>query len=201
MKTKLILSILFFLLSTNLHTRPYLDLEKPFDSDVSKLACIEGNTKECILLVLKYIKGTDELDKNDEKAKLYADKACKLGNYKGCMLFSYIDEKAEKKLLNQLCTDGNNTACKDLQVLKNKKYYVIDKKCSKCGSIHIGTYMYGYVIPDTKLQVKIDKGEIRLGGCMLPENPPEHFCLKCGVDLYEHNTTVGTKNELLKENQ
>ncbi len=195
MKTKLILSVLFFLLSTNLHAKPYLDLEAPFDSDVSKLACDEGNAKECILLVLKYVEGTDELDKDDKKAKIYADKACKLGNYKGCMLFAYIDEKAEKKLLNQLCTDGNNTACKDLQVLKNKKYYLIDNKCSKCGSTHIGNYMYGLIHPDAKLDAKIDKGEIRLGGCMISEDNPKYFCLKCGTDLHK-NTNM--HNKLLK---
>ena len=87
--------------------------------------------------------------------------------------------------LRQSCKDGNNTACKNLQAIKDKKYYLIDGKCSKCGSTHIGKYLYGLILPNEKLDKKINKGEIRLGGCMISEDSPNHHCIKCGVDLYE----------------
>jgi hypothetical protein len=194
MKTKLILSVLFFLLSTNLQAKPYLDLKAPFDFDVSKLACDDGNAKECVLLSFKYLKGTDELVRNYSKAKIYADKACKLGDKNGCMILMNVDEEKDRDLLNQSCKDGNDTACIALQVLKNKKYYIVDGKCSKCGSTHIGRYLYGLVHPDKKLNAKIDKGEVVLGGCMISEDSPKHFCRNCGANLHEqkikHKTNV-----------
>ena len=179
MKTKLLLSILFVILSTN------LSAESSFDFDVSKTACDDGKAKECVLLSVKYIKGSDELEKDYTKAKTYADKACKLGNNQGCKIFLNIDEEAVKELLGHSCKDGNNTACKNLQVLKDKKYYLIDGKCSKCGSTDIGKYLYGLIRPNDKLDEKINKGEIRLGGCMISRDSPNHHCNKCGVDLYE----------------
>jgi len=185
MKTKLLLSILFFLLNTNLYSDSPLNLEKSFDYDVSKIACDDGNAKECVLLSFKYIKGTDALEKDYTKAKIYADKACKLGNNKGCIIFLNIDEEAKKELLDQSCKDGNNTACKNVQALKDKKYYLIDGKCSRCGSTHIGKYLYGLIRPNKKLDGKINKGEIRLGGCMISDDSPNYHCIKCGVDLYE----------------
>ena len=165
----------------------YSETYDHFDLDASVNACEKGDARECAKLGLTYIKGTKEIEKNYKKSKLFAEKACQYKNKIGCMIMLNIDDIERRELLNQSCADGNNTACADLQVLKDKKYYIVDGKCSRCGSTHIGKYLYGLIDPDKKMQEKIDRGEIVLNGCMIYKNSPKYYCPKCGVDLHEQD--------------
>ncbi len=86
--------------------------------------------------------------------------------------------------------DGHIASCKDLQVLKDKKYYLIDDKCTRCGSTHTGDWAYGLIRLDQneKLDKKRNRGELRLGGCMIRVGRPKHFCLECGTNLFEYSS-------------
>jgi len=184
MKMKLLLIMLFVGLGTSLNAEAFMGFDSTFDFDVSKTACDEGNARECIILSLMYIKGTDELEKDYKKAKFFAEKACEYKHRMGCMILLNIDEEEAKEILAKRCSDGDDKACLDLKKLNNQIYYLIDGKCSKCDSSNIGKYLYGLVHPDEKMEVKIDKGEIILGGCMISEDSPKYHCLKCGATLY-----------------
>ncbi len=173
--------LLFFGLIFTLNAKPFLDLDAPFDMDVSKLACEEGNATACVLLSLKYVEDSDSVSKDYTQAQKYMKKACDYGENKACRMVVSIKAGIEQEMLKQACDDGNQQACIDLK----KTYYLVDGKCSKCGSTHIGHYAYGLIRPDEKMQIKIDKGEIILGGCMVSEDNPTSFYLDCGADLYD----------------
>ncbi len=185
MKKRIERIFLLLLFSININADSFTIQNQFFDFDVSKIACEEGNARECINLTLKYIKGTDNLEKDYKKASFFAEKACKYKNRIGCMILINIDEEEKKDSLRQSCEDGDDKACWNLKVLKNKRYYLLNGKCSKCGSTHIGRYQYGLVHPDKAMQKKIDNGEIILGGCVISGDSPKNHCLKCGATLYD----------------
>ena len=55
--------------------------------------------------------------------------------------------------------------------------------CPGCGSKETASIAYGYPSFDDELRDQLDRREIVLGGCMIPMDPPEYRCLKCGNDF------------------
>ena len=64
------------------------------------------------------------------------------------------------------------TACKDSEAGD-------ELVCPECGSTDIIPIAYGK--PGTELIKAADRGEVVLGGCMVPEDPPNWHCNNCGA--------------------
>ncbi len=58
------------------------------------------------------------------------------------------------------------------------------RKCPKCGSACIASYLYGMPAVDEKLERELDAGRIVLGGCCVSEDDPQWQCADCGQDIY-----------------
>jgi len=57
-------------------------------------------------------------------------------------------------------------------------------KCPKCGSKK-DVIPINYGLPMPELMKKAERGEIRLGGCVVSENDPQWYCKKCQKDIHE----------------
>jgi len=51
-------------------------------------------------------------------------------------------------------------------------------KCPKCSSTDCGKIIYGF--PPYWLFERAEAGEIKLGGCVILDDSPDHFCRNCG---------------------
>ncbi len=176
---KLLLAIGFI---SAINAKPFLSPESAYGTDASKLECEQGNPSACVQVSLKYGKESGYIFiksfSYSSQAQKYMEKACDYGNKKACKV---VKVAIEQKSLNEACDSGKRQACIDLK----KTYHLINGECSACGSMHIGHYAYGRIKPNRKMQAKIDKGEIILGGCIVSKDNPASFCLDCGADLYD----------------
>lgn len=51
--------------------------------------------------------------------------------------------------------------------------------CPYCQSKKVIPILYGLIGPSPEMFKKLDKGEIKLGGCVIHENNPTHYCVDC----------------------
>jgi len=120
-------------------------------------ACEEGNYLACYSIGLAYYEGTQGLHRSIEKSKYFAEQGCYFGFKASCDLFWHLD-----------------------------LYRLVDGKCSNCGSVNIGKFIYG-VISQKKKQYAIDKGFTPIPkGCSLNRHhlpSPRYKCLDCDVGL------------------
>ena len=54
------------------------------------------------------------------------------------------------------------------------------KKCFTCGSLDVAKIIYGY--PTVETLKEQEKGEIKLGGCVITENCPQYHCNECETE-------------------
>ena len=54
--------------------------------------------------------------------------------------------------------------------------------CSSCGGTLFGSYLYGLAYPDEELFAQIERGEVRVRGCLIEFDDPQWFCRNCGTD-------------------
>ena len=52
-------------------------------------------------------------------------------------------------------------------------------KCPKCDSFRIAEILWGYTADVKKLEKKLDKKEIVLGGCIVTDHDPKWECNEC----------------------
>ena len=55
-------------------------------------------------------------------------------------------------------------------------------ECSSCRGKRFGSYLYGFIAPDENLFGRMDRGEVRLGGCCIESDSPRWFCRVCDAD-------------------
>ncbi len=55
-------------------------------------------------------------------------------------------------------------------------------QCSSCGGKLFGSYLYGLAYPDEELFAQIERGEVRVSGCLIEFDDPQWFCRNCGTD-------------------
>jgi len=55
--------------------------------------------------------------------------------------------------------------------------------CPQCGAKNIAAYLYGLPLFSEELQKKMDEGQLKLGGCCITEDSPDHCCNECGKDF------------------
>ena len=58
------------------------------------------------------------------------------------------------------------------------------RKCPVCGSARIANILYGLPAFSEKLQIGIEEGRARLGGCCVTGNDPKWECSDCGAQMY-----------------
>lgn len=56
--------------------------------------------------------------------------------------------------------------------------------CPLCGSSDIADYVFGYPVMSFDPARRIDPKKIILGGCVLPNFPPEWRCTHCNTDFF-----------------
>jgi hypothetical protein len=56
----------------------------------------------------------------------------------------------------------------------------IPGQCPKCGAATVRPIMFGY--PTAEAEGAVARGEIVLGGCVIPEEPPIWSCTQCGAE-------------------
>ena len=62
------------------------------------------------------------------------------------------------------------------------------RKCPKCGSTKIATFLYGMPAFSDQLQKDLDEGKIVLGGCCISDDDPTWQCTACSTDIYKTTT-------------
>jgi hypothetical protein len=55
-------------------------------------------------------------------------------------------------------------------------------ECSSCRGKVFGSYLYGLIYPEEELLAQIERGEVRLRGCLIEFDDPQWFCRNCGTD-------------------
>ena len=55
-------------------------------------------------------------------------------------------------------------------------------ECSLCRGKVFGSYLYGLIYPDEELFAQIERGEVRLRGCVIEFDDPQWFCRNCDTD-------------------
>jgi len=50
--------------------------------------------------------------------------------------------------------------------------------CPKCQSPRVIRIVYGF--PTSEMFDKVDRGEVKLGGCIIKEDNPDFYCKDCG---------------------
>lgn len=56
--------------------------------------------------------------------------------------------------------------------------------CPHCGyKESVVRIIYGYPMPE--LMDRAERGEVKLGGCVVSENDPQWYCKKCQKDIHE----------------
>ena len=69
-------------------------------------------------------------------------------------------------------------SCIEKEYDKTMKKYRDGKKCPEClDEKSIITIEYGF--PGQEMREKYERGEIKLGGCVISEDNPEYHCNKC----------------------
>ncbi|QHI70501.1 hypothetical protein [Tichowtungia aerotolerans] len=58
------------------------------------------------------------------------------------------------------------------------------RKCPKCGSDRIASYLFGMPMFDEKLDRDLEAGRIVLGGCCVADDDPRWKCTDCELDIY-----------------
>ncbi len=56
-------------------------------------------------------------------------------------------------------------------------------KCPRCDSIDCGKIIYG--MPSHELFEQAEAAKIKLGGCIILDDNPDHFCRNCGYEWKE----------------
>ncbi|MBZ0265622.1 hypothetical protein K8I28_13240 [bacterium] len=56
--------------------------------------------------------------------------------------------------------------------------------CPECGSSDIADIMYGLPVFDESLRKNVDRGNIRLGGCVITGFDAQWQCRKCELKIY-----------------
>lgn len=71
----------------------------------------------------------------------------------------------------------------------------MNPKCEVCGK-PLTPIVYGY--PDAETFAKAHRGQVILGGCILPEQRPTHWCIICKrketFDPQQENTNEPSNN-------
>ena len=74
-------------------------------------------------------------------------------------------------------------SCIEKEYDKTMKKYRDGKKCPEClDEKSIITIEYGF--PGEEMREKYERGEIKLGGCVISEDNPEYHCNKCENEWY-----------------
>ena len=55
-------------------------------------------------------------------------------------------------------------------------------ECSTCGGKLFGSYLYGLAYPDEELFAQIERGKVRVRGCLIEFDDPRWFCRNCDTD-------------------
>ncbi len=55
-------------------------------------------------------------------------------------------------------------------------------ECSLCRGKVFGSYLYGLFYPEEELLAKIERGEVRVRGCLIEFDDPQWFCRNCGTN-------------------
>lgn len=55
--------------------------------------------------------------------------------------------------------------------------------CPYCNSSNVIPIVYGY--PGAELVEKSERGEVKLGGCVVTDNDPDRYCKDCGKEFFK----------------
>ena len=90
----------------------------------------------------------------------------------------------------------------DKSILNWRKYE--NAKCPKCDSANVAKILYGKPIWCDELKMKLDCGEITLGGCIINPDCPIYKCNDCKKTwgrLYDENEMLKKLFDHIKEKQ
>ena len=60
------------------------------------------------------------------------------------------------------------------------------QKCPNCNSSNVIPIVYGMPAPD--LQEQAERGEVKLGGCVVTDEDPDLYCNDCGSEFYQEGS-------------
>ena len=63
------------------------------------------------------------------------------------------------------------------------------RKCPKCGTNRIASYLYGMPDMNEKMERNIDAGRVVIGGCCIGDDDPRWQCVECGANIYSEPLT------------
>ncbi|MBE6499532.1 MAG: hypothetical protein E7Z80_03155 [Methanobrevibacter thaueri] len=178
----------------NITAMAYYDLG---EYEKSLKYCDEGlKIDELDWLYENKIKALLKLDRIDEATDCYENGHCNVGitdllietgKYSQALKYCLEEDSNEYKVIIDKIKEKNTSAVGDyyLSWIYNIKSKYDIRSCPDCGGELI-PIVWG--LPHDGLLKKANRGEIFLGGCCEPPNPPNYCCKKC---YKEYNLGIG----------
>ncbi len=72
-----------------------------------------------------------------------------------------------------------------------QRYVFEDKpqECPQCSYSQLTEILFGYIQYNEEQMRDVESEKILIGGCMIPEDPPDWCCLRCGTQFFPVNST------------
>ncbi len=68
-------------------------------------------------------------------------------------------------------------------------------ECPKCRSTNVIPIVYGF--PSEELFERADRGEVKLGGCVIEDDNPNYFCKDCEAEFKAKMKYAGREMEVI----